>query len=114
MRVHFEYGWTRQLDAEIPAGLPVRTLAYKQSAPLPDPAASLREVLESPDGRAAAGGCGIRPKERVYRHLRYHLPPVPNEANLTARTADTRIAGHTTRTDPDPRRHRSPPAERRG
>ena len=49
MRVHFEYGRTG-LDAEIPAGLPVRTLAYKQSAPLPDPAASLRAALDRPTG----------------------------------------------------------------
>ena len=49
MRVHFEYGRTG-LDAEIPAGLRVRTLAYKQSAPLPDPAASLRAALERPTG----------------------------------------------------------------
>lgn len=49
MRVHFEYGRTG-LDAEIPEGLQVRTLAYKQSEPLPDPTASLREALEHPTG----------------------------------------------------------------
>lgn len=49
MRVHLEYG-RQGLDAELPAERVVRTLAYKDAAPLPDPEGALRAVLESPTG----------------------------------------------------------------
>ncbi len=49
MRVHLEYGRTG-LDVELPDHAVVRTLSYKSIAPLADPAAELREVLQNPTG----------------------------------------------------------------
>lgn len=49
MRVHLEYGRTG-LDVELPEERVVRSLAYKQAAPLPDPGQSLRAVLAAPCG----------------------------------------------------------------
>ena len=54
MRVKLEYGRTG-LMAELPAERVVRTLHYKDASPLPDPAASLLEVLERPNGTKALG-----------------------------------------------------------
>lgn len=49
MRVKFEYG-RQGLYAELPDERIVRTLRYKDAPPLPDPRASLRAVLEKPNG----------------------------------------------------------------
>ncbi len=49
MRVKFEYGRTG-LVAELPDERIVRTLHYKDAPPLPDPRASLLEVLTRPNG----------------------------------------------------------------
>jgi nickel-dependent lactate racemase len=49
MRVKFEYGRTG-LYAELPDERIVRTLSYKDSPPLPDPAGALREALARPIG----------------------------------------------------------------
>ena len=49
MRVHLEYGRTG-LDVELPDDRVVRTLAYKSAPPLPDPVASLQEILAHPTG----------------------------------------------------------------
>jgi len=51
MRVRLEYGRTG-LDVELPDGLGIRTLAYKDADPLPDPDATLKQVLERPTGSA--------------------------------------------------------------
>ncbi len=47
MRVRLEYGRTG-LEVELPDDLNVRTLAYKEAAPISDPAAALSEVLARP------------------------------------------------------------------
>ena len=47
MRIKFEYG-RQGLVAELPEERIVRTLAYKDAAPLPDPEAALREQLARP------------------------------------------------------------------
>lgn len=52
MRVKFEYGRTG-LVAELPDERIVRTLHYKDAPPLPDPRASLLEVLARPNGTPA-------------------------------------------------------------
>jgi nickel-dependent lactate racemase len=49
MRVKLEYGRTG-LFAELPDDRVVRTLHYKDAPPLPDPHASLNEVLQRPNG----------------------------------------------------------------
>ena len=49
MRVKLEYGRTG-LHVTLPDERVVRKLAYKDAPPLPDPLASLREVLERPNG----------------------------------------------------------------
>jgi nickel-dependent lactate racemase len=49
MRVKFEYG-RKGLFAELPDERIVRTLHYKDAPPLPDPQASLLEVLTRPNG----------------------------------------------------------------
>lgn len=49
MRVKFEYG-RKGLYAELPDERIVRTLRYKDAPPLPDPHASLLEVLTKPNG----------------------------------------------------------------
>lgn len=49
MRVKLEYGRTG-LIAELPDERVVRTLHYKDAPPLPDPHASLSEVLQRPNG----------------------------------------------------------------
>jgi len=49
MRVRLEYG-RQGLDVDLPDANVVRTLAYKDAAPLADPAAAVRSVLENPQG----------------------------------------------------------------
>lgn len=49
MRVRLEYGRTG-LDVELPEERLVKTLAYRQQAPLDDPQAALQQVLNSPTG----------------------------------------------------------------
>jgi nickel-dependent lactate racemase len=49
MRVRLEYGRTG-LDVELPDRPGLHTLSYQAAAPLPDPAAALRGVLERPTG----------------------------------------------------------------
>ena len=51
MRVRLEYGRTG-LEVELPDRPGMRTLAYKNATPLPDPDAALREVLKNPTGTA--------------------------------------------------------------
>lgn len=52
MRVRLEYGRTG-LQAELPGERVVRKLAYKDAEPLPDPVASLQQVLDFPTGTAS-------------------------------------------------------------
>ncbi|MBI2478846.1 MAG: nickel-dependent lactate racemase [Planctomycetia bacterium] len=51
MRVRLEYGRTG-LEVDLPDWPGLRTLAYKNAPPLPDPDAALRAVLENPTGTA--------------------------------------------------------------
>ena len=52
MRVTLDYGKTG-LEVELPADRVVRSLAYKNAAPLTDPDAAYREVLQNPMGSAS-------------------------------------------------------------
>ena len=52
MRVKLEYGRTG-LEVELPDGPLVRSLAYKDAAPLPDPQAALEAMLANPIGTPA-------------------------------------------------------------
>ncbi|MFV1963834.1 MAG: nickel-dependent lactate racemase [Pirellulaceae bacterium] len=49
MRIRLEYGRTG-LPVELPDGLNIRTLSYKDAIPLPDPDRDLRRVLANPNG----------------------------------------------------------------
>lgn len=49
MRIHLEYGRTG-LDAELPDEQLVRSLAYRDATPLPEPQRVLRDVLVAPNG----------------------------------------------------------------
>ena len=51
MKYRLEYGRTG-LQVNLPEGLNLRTLAYKDAQPLPDPATAVREVLDRPTGTA--------------------------------------------------------------
>ena len=61
MRVKLEYGRTG-LIAELPDERVVRTLHYKDAPPLPDPHASLSEVLQRPNGTPVTKEIGARLK----------------------------------------------------
>lgn len=52
MRVRLEYG-RDGLEVELPDEADIRVLSYAEAAPLPDPAASLQAVLQSPTGTPA-------------------------------------------------------------
>ncbi|MEC7447025.1 MAG: hypothetical protein VX500_11950, partial [Planctomycetota bacterium] len=49
MKIKLEYG-RQGLDVELPDKNVVQTLAYREADPLDDPQATLRQVLESPNG----------------------------------------------------------------
>ncbi|MEC8344490.1 MAG: lactate racemase domain-containing protein, partial [Planctomycetota bacterium] len=49
MKIKLEYG-RQGLDVELPDRNVVQTLAYREADPLADPQATLRQVLESPNG----------------------------------------------------------------
>lgn len=80
MRVQLEYGRTG-LAVELPDGISVRELAYKNAEPLADPAAALKNVLTDP--------CGTQPLSELARGrgdacilICDITRPVPNEMIL--------------------------------
>lgn len=80
MRVKLEYGRTG-LVAELPAERVVRTLHYKDAPPLPDPHASLSEVLQRPNGTPPLAEIA-RGKQSCYIAICDITRPVPNEMIL--------------------------------
>lgn len=81
MRVRLEYG-REGLDVELPDERVVRSLAYKDAAPLPDPAAELSRLLTSPTGTPPLGelAAGCKSVCIVVCDI---TRPVPNELILT-------------------------------
>jgi len=86
MRVQLEYGRTG-LEVELPARNVVGTLAYKNAAPLPDPAGALQHALDHPI--AASGETAGRPLLDIARGRRTACilicditRPVPNQLIL--------------------------------
>jgi nickel-dependent lactate racemase len=80
MRVKFEYGRTG-LVAELPDERIVRTLHYKDAPPLPDPRASLLEVLARPNGTASLAELAKNRKDACIVICDI-TRPVPNEMIL--------------------------------
>ncbi|MEO8495162.1 MAG: nickel-dependent lactate racemase [Planctomycetota bacterium] len=91
MRVRLEYGRTG-LEVELPDRPGMRTLAYKNATPLPDPDASLRAVLEKPTGALplAELAKGRRDACIVICDI---TRPVPNEMMLRPMLATLEAAG---------------------
>ncbi|QDU94979.1 nickel-dependent lactate racemase [Lignipirellula cremea] len=81
MRVRLEYGRTG-LEVDLPDARVVRTLAYKQAAPLPDPQAELRRVFASPTGTPPLEQLA-RGKKSACIVVCDITRPVPNELILT-------------------------------
>ncbi len=91
MRLRLEYG-RQGLDVELPDERVVRTLAYKDASPLPDPIAALREVLDRPRGTVALKqlAAGRQSACVVVCDI---TRPVPNELILREVLADLEMAG---------------------
>lgn len=58
MRVRLEYG-RQGLEVDLPDAQVVHTLAYQQAAPLADPAAALREVIDRPTGTPSLAALAV-------------------------------------------------------
>ncbi len=81
MRVRLEYGKTG-LEVELPDERIVRTLAYKNAAPLADPQAALEQVLTSPTGSPPLAEVA-RGRRSACIAICDITRPVPNELMLT-------------------------------
>jgi nickel-dependent lactate racemase len=91
MRVRLEYGRTG-LEVELPAERIVRTLAYKDAAPLADPAAALREVMDRPIGTPPLAEIA-RGRKDACIVICDITRPVPNELILTPMLDTLELAG---------------------
>ncbi len=80
MRVRLEYGRTG-LQVELPDERVVRTLAYKNAAPIADPAAALEQVLAHPEGTPPLAELA-RGRRNVCIAICDITRPVPNEMML--------------------------------
>jgi nickel-dependent lactate racemase len=80
MRVKLEYGRTG-LEVELPDDRVVRVLAYKDAAPLSDPAAALQEMLAAPLGAASLSQLA-QGKRSACLLICDITRPVPNELIL--------------------------------
>ena len=81
MRVKLEYGKVG-LEVELPTERVVRTLAYKDAVPLPDPVAELERVLAAPLGTAPLAELA-RGRKSACILICDITRPVPNELMLT-------------------------------
>jgi nickel-dependent lactate racemase len=81
MRVKLEYG-TTGLEVELPAERVVRTLAYKDASPLPNPAAELARKLAAPNGTPPLTELA-RGRQSACILICDITRPVPNELILT-------------------------------
>jgi nickel-dependent lactate racemase len=91
MRFHLEYGRTG-LDVELPGDRVVRTLAYKDAAPLANPAAALAERLARPTGAAPLAELA-RGRSSACILICDITRPVPNELILSPVLATLEQAG---------------------
>jgi len=91
MRFHLEYGRTG-LDVELPGDRVVRTLAYKDAAPLADPTAALAERLARPTGAAPLAELA-RGRRSACILICDITRPVPNELILSPVLATLERAG---------------------
>jgi nickel-dependent lactate racemase len=91
MRFRLEYGRTG-LEVELPEERIVRTLAYKQAAPLLDPAAEVARVMEQPTGSPPLAHLA-RGRRDACIVICDITRPVPNEMILTAMLATLEAAG---------------------
>ncbi|HVW38646.1 MAG TPA: lactate racemase domain-containing protein, partial [Pirellulales bacterium] len=91
MRFHLEYGRTG-LDVELPGDRVVRTLAYKDAAPLANPVAALAERLARPTGAAPLAELA-RGRSSACILICDITRPVPNELILSPVLATLERAG---------------------
>lgn len=91
MRVRLEYGRTG-LEVELPDRPGMRTLAYKNAMPLPDPDASLRAVLENPTGTVPLAELA-RGRTDACIVICDITRPVPNEMMLRPMLATLEASG---------------------
>ncbi len=91
MRVKLEYGRSG-LEVEVPEGPHVRHLAYKNAAPVADPQAAVRQVLEQPTGTPSLAQLAQGRRDAVVVICDI-TRPVPNELLLTQILATLQAAG---------------------
>ena len=91
MRFHLEYGRTG-LEIELPGERVVRSLAYKDAPPLPDPAAVLAQRLAQPTGTRPLAELA-RGRQTACILICDITRPVPNELILTPLLAALEAAG---------------------
>ena len=91
MRFHLEYGRTG-LEIELPGDRVVRSLAYKDAPPLPDPAAVLAQRLAQPTGTRPLAELA-RGRQTACILICDITRPVPNELILTPLLAALEAAG---------------------
>ncbi|HEV7221230.1 MAG TPA: nickel-dependent lactate racemase [Pirellulales bacterium] len=91
MRFHLEYGRTG-LEIELPGERVVRSLAYKDAPPLPDPVAVLAERLAQPTGSRPLAELA-RGRQTACILICDITRPVPNELILTPLLAALEAAG---------------------
>jgi nickel-dependent lactate racemase len=91
MRFHLEYGRTG-LEIELPGERVVRSLAYKDAPPLPDPVAVLAERLAQPTGSPPLAELA-RGRQTACILICDITRPVPNELILTPLLAALEAAG---------------------
>ena len=91
MRFHLEYGRTG-LEIDLPGERVVRSLAYKDAAPLADPAAALAERLARPTGAAPLAELA-RGRRSACILICDITRPVPNELILSPLLATLEAAG---------------------
>ncbi len=93
MKIKLEYG-RQGLDVELPDKNVVQTLAYREADPLADPQATLRQVLESPNGSPSLGELA-QGKQQACILICDVTRPVPNPLILGEVLKDLERAGMT-------------------
>ncbi|MFT5524558.1 MAG: nickel-dependent lactate racemase [Pirellulaceae bacterium] len=91
MRVRLEYGRSG-LDVDLPERHVVRTLAYKDSEPISDPAANLRDLLNAPNGTPPLSQLAADKKSACILICDI-TRPVPNELILSQVLPELHLAG---------------------
>jgi nickel-dependent lactate racemase len=91
VRVRLEYGRSG-LDVDLPERHVVRTLAYKDSEPISDPAANLRDLLNAPNGTPPLSQLAADKKSACILICDI-TRPVPNELILSQVLPELHLAG---------------------